>query len=73
MIVQKGSAKGTAKGMFSSPITVAIILYAFGPIMFSVLPVAVGAFTHYLCNDRQLHREAIRLQYQEGRAPGCSE
>lgn len=34
--------------MFSSPIFVAIILYAFGPIMFSVLPVAVGAFTHHL-------------------------
>lgn len=37
-----------ANGMFSSPIVVAIILYAFGPIMFSVLPVAVGAFTQHL-------------------------
>lgn len=44
MIIKKYSAKG----LFSSPITIAIILYAFGPIMFSVLPVAVGAFTHYL-------------------------
>lgn len=48
MSIQKGSAKATANGIFSSPITVAIILYAFGPIMFSVLPVAVGAFTHHL-------------------------
>lgn len=37
-----------ANGMFSSPIAVAIILYAFGPIMFSVLPIAVGAFTQHL-------------------------
>jgi len=40
--------KFLANGSLLSPITVAIILYAFGPIMFSVLPVAVGAFTHYL-------------------------
>jgi len=40
--------KYLAKGVFSSPIAVAIILYAFGPIMFSVLPVVVGAFTNYL-------------------------
>lgn len=44
MNIQKHFSNGT----LSSPITVAIILYAFGPIMFSVLPVAVGAFTHYL-------------------------
>ena len=44
MFIQKESING----IFSSPILVAIILYAFGPIMFSVLPVAVGAFTHHL-------------------------
>lgn len=44
MLLQKKSING----LFSSPILVAIILYAFGPIMFSVLPVAVGAFTHHL-------------------------